>query len=77
MAGAALTTVRSPTLLIVGSEDHIVLDLNRLALEQLQAPASLEIVPGATHVFEEPGAMQEVIRLACAWFGHYLTGAPA
>lgn len=71
MAGKHLAKVRAPTLLIVGGEDHAVLDLNRSALAQLTSESSLEVIPGATHLFEEPGALEEVTRLAKQWFiGH-------
>jgi len=68
LAGAALPRVRAPTLLIVGSHDPVVLDLNRLALAQLTCEAHLEIVPGATHLFEEPGTLEQAAALAAAWF---------
>ena len=64
--------VRAPTLLIVGGRDPIVLDLNRAAMACMRAEARLEIVPGATHLFEEPGALEEVARLARDWFLRYL-----
>ncbi len=72
LAGAALTRVRAPTLLIVGGADHAVLDLNRLALAQLRCPARLSVVPGATHLFEEPGTLDKVIELARDWFVEHL-----
>jgi 4a-hydroxytetrahydrobiopterin dehydratase len=56
--------VQAPTLLIVGGEDHVVIDLNRTAFDQLRSEKQLDIVPGATHLFEEPGALEEVARLA-------------
>jgi putative phosphoribosyl transferase len=68
LAGAALPQVKAPALLIVGGEDVAVLALNQDALESLRAPRRLEVVPGATHLFEEPGALAEVARLAGAWF---------
>lgn len=58
--------------LIVGERDHVVIDLNRDAFERLSCVRRLEIVPGAAHVFEEPGTLEEVTRLARAWFEHYL-----
>jgi alpha-beta hydrolase superfamily lysophospholipase len=64
--------VQSPTLLIVGGLDDVVIDLNRLAYEKLQTKKHLAIVEGATHLFEEPGTLQEVARLAAAWFSRYL-----
>lgn len=76
LAGAAaLRNVRAPTLLIVGGDDSPVIDLNRLAMTQMAAPVSLEIVPGATHLFEEPGALEQVARLARDWFERYLVPA--
>jgi dienelactone hydrolase len=75
LAGVALSRVRAPTLLIVGGEDREVIALNRLALEALgAAEKQLVIVPGATHLFEEPGALDEVARLAASWFSHFLRG---
>ena len=74
MAGAVLGQVRAPTLLIVGGQDVGVLDLNEQAFAQLQCEKSLEIVPGATHLFEEPGALDQVIDLARQWFTRHLTG---
>jgi putative phosphoribosyl transferase len=74
LAGAALGNVTAPTLLIVGGADREVLALNRLALARLRSEAKLEIVPGATHLFEEPGALESVVRLAQHWFlGHFAT----
>jgi putative phosphoribosyl transferase len=72
LAGEALRHVRSPTLLIVGGDDRQVLELNQQALAQLEAEAELEIVPGATHLFEEPGALERVAALARAWFERHL-----
>jgi putative phosphoribosyl transferase len=74
LAGAALIHVRAPTLLIVGENDVEVIELNRAALAQLRCEKQLMIVPGATHLFEEPGALEEVARLACDWFQRHLTG---
>jgi len=76
LAGEALRQVRAPTLLIVGQRDEEVIDLNRIALGHLEAPAMLEIIPGATHLFLEPGAMEKVAVLAVSWFERYLTPAP-
>ena len=71
-----LANVRAPTLLIVGGADTTVLGLNRQALKRLTAPRELVVVPGATHLFEEPGALEEVARLASAWFlRHLVPGA--
>jgi pimeloyl-ACP methyl ester carboxylesterase len=67
-----LPLVRAPTLLIVGGEDVAVIELNRRALAQLRTQADLAIVPGATHLFEEPGALDEVARLARQWFERHL-----
>ena len=72
LAGDALPRVRAPTLLIVGGEDTHVLELNREALERLGGAKALEVVPGATHLFEEPGALDEVARLARDWFTRWL-----
>ncbi len=72
LAGAALEQVRSPTLLIVGELDYQVLDLNRMALLRLPDNAELAVVPGATHLFEEPGTLEEVARLAGEWFALHL-----
>ncbi|HEU4927883.1 MAG TPA: dienelactone hydrolase family protein [Vicinamibacterales bacterium] len=74
LAGRALRAVRSPTLLIVGGADHQVIALNRLACDELGCERHLEIVPGASHLFEERGALEEVAQLAGAWFTHHLTG---
>jgi pimeloyl-ACP methyl ester carboxylesterase len=71
LAGEALARVRAPTLLIVGGNDEPVLELNRDALAQLRAPSRLEVIPGATHLFEEPGALDQVARHAAAWFELY------
>jgi pimeloyl-ACP methyl ester carboxylesterase len=75
LAGDALARVRAPTLLIVGGADTMVLDLNRDALEEIQGPKELIIVPGATHLFEEPGALEEVARIAGDWFVRHLGSA--
>jgi dienelactone hydrolase len=75
LAGAALPDVRAATLLIVGGNDRQVLALNRSALAQLRAQARLEIVPGATHLFVEPGALEAVARLAADWFAAHLVSA--
>ncbi len=73
LAGDELSRVRAPTLLIVGGNDVPVIGMNREALAQLRAEKKLEIVPGATHLFEEPGALEEVARLAAGWFVRYLS----
>jgi putative phosphoribosyl transferase len=72
LAAAALREVRAPTLLIVGGADREVLALNQAALAQLTCPRNLRVVPRATHLFEEPGALEEVARLAGEWFARYL-----
>lgn len=73
LAGPALRRVRAPTLLIAGGRDVPVIDLNEQAMAQMQADTvRLDIVPGATHLFEEPGALPEVARLAREWFARYL-----
>lgn len=73
LAGAALPLVTAPTLLIVGGLDTAVIGMNRQAQAEMQARVVLEIVPGATHLFEEPGALDCVADLASAWFERYLT----
>jgi putative phosphoribosyl transferase len=73
LAGPALPRVKAPTLLIVGGEDTPVIGMNEEAFAQLRCEKRLEIVPGATHLFEESGALEQVARLARDWFGHYLT----
>jgi dienelactone hydrolase len=76
LAGSALRRVRAPTLLIVGGADTQVLELNRRALDLLgAAKKQLVVVPGASHLFEEPGALDHVARLAAHWFSDYLPGA--
>src|SRR5262245_39079491 len=76
LAGYALLVVRAPTLLIVGGEDGVVIRLNRAALERLGSPVKhVEIVPGASHLFEEPGKLEVVARLAADWFTRYLGGS--
>ncbi|MYX76975.1 phosphoribosyltransferase family protein [Streptomyces sp. SID3915] len=72
LAGADLAAVRAPTLLIVGEDDTTVIDLNRRAREALHCENRLEIVPGATHLFEEPGALEQVAELARDWFTAHL-----
>jgi len=81
LAAPRLAEVRAPTLLIVGGLDSVVIDLNRQALAELRCDAALEIVPGATHLFEEPGTLDAVQDLAAGWFSRHLaaaaTAAPA
>jgi putative phosphoribosyl transferase len=72
MAGKALPEVKAPTLLIVGGNDPVVIDLNRDALSQLKVDRDLVIISGATHLFEEPGTLEEVARLSAGWFQKYL-----
>src|SRR5205823_11682576 len=74
LAGEALPRVQAPTLLIVGGEDDVVIGLNQRALTQMHCEAKLEIVPGATHLFEEPGALDRVADLAADWFVHHTAG---
>ncbi|MGT2460750.1 dienelactone hydrolase family protein [Sinomonas atrocyanea] len=74
LAGPRLSAVRAPTLLIVGGADRQVLELNREAAAQLTCRHRLEIVPGATHLFEETGALDAVARLARDWFAEHLVG---
>lgn len=72
LAGTALRRVRAPTLLIVGGRDYQVIELNEQALRQLTCTKQMEIVPGATHLFEEPGTLEQVFELARDWFTRYL-----
>ena len=75
LAGAALEEIHVPVLLIVGSNDHTVLNWNRQAFGRLQGDKKLEIIPGATHLFEEPGALEKVAQLARSWFQQRLAHA--
>ena len=79
LAGPALPHVRAPTLLVVGGEDDLVIELNREAMRDLRCEKRMVIVPRATHLFEEPGALENVSRLAREWFETYLPrlSAPA
>lgn len=77
LAGDSLPRVEAPTLLIVGANDDLVLELNRAALRRLRADARLEIVPGATHLFEEPGTLEVAADLARGWFERHLARRPA
>jgi putative phosphoribosyl transferase len=72
LAGDALPRVRAPTLLIVGGNDGPVIDMNRAAMFEMRAPVQLEIVPGASHLFEEPGTLERVAALARGWFVEHL-----
>lgn len=75
LAGPLLARVRAPTLLIVGGHDEPVIQMNRDAMQQMPGRVTLEIVPGATHLFEEPGTLEQVASLAGDWFVQYLTPA--
>ena len=77
LAGAALPRVIAPTLLIVGGWDSAVIQMNRDAMSQMRAEVKLEIVPGASHLFEEPGALDRVTALAGEWFTRHLQPAAA
>jgi pimeloyl-ACP methyl ester carboxylesterase len=72
LTGPSLSRVQAPTLLIVGGDDTDVLELNREAFERIPATKKLEVVPGATHLFEEPGALETVAQLAIQWFQQHL-----
>jgi len=75
LAGEALARVKAPTLLIVGGDDVEVIALNRQAMAEMVAPVRLKIVPGATHLFEEPGALESVAALAARWFDEHIGGS--
>jgi len=75
LAGDALPKVEAPTLLIVGGEDDVVIDLNEQARAQMRCEVKIEIVPGATHLFEEPGALEQVAKLASDWFLLHAAGS--
>jgi putative phosphoribosyl transferase len=77
LAGDALPKVQAPTLLIVGGNDDIVIELNEMARDQMRCEVKLEIVPGATHLFEEPGALEKVAKLASDWFVNHIGAASA
>jgi putative phosphoribosyl transferase len=72
LAGDTLPKVQAPTLLIVGGNDDIVIELNEMARDQMRCEVKLEIIPGATHLFEEPGALEKVAKLASDWFSFRL-----
>lgn len=72
LAGDSLTQIETPTLLIVGGNDPVVIELNEQALQKMKCVKKLEIIPGATHLFEEPGTLEKVAVLAEEWFSHYL-----
>jgi putative phosphoribosyl transferase len=71
LAGDALARVQAPTLLIVGGEDDVVIDLNEQARARMDCEVKMEIIPGATHLFEEPGTLEQVAKLSAAWFQHH------
>jgi dienelactone hydrolase len=68
LAGDALRRVEAPTLLIIGGDDDVVIELNEMARDRMRCEVKLEIIPGATHLFEEPGALEQVAKLASDWF---------
>jgi putative phosphoribosyl transferase len=74
LAGDALPRVEAPTLLIVGGNDDVVIELNEMARDRMRGEVKLEIIPGATHLFEEPGALEQVAKLASDWFSLHLSG---
>lgn len=74
LAEDSLAKVSAPTLLIVGGEDDVVLDLNKKAMAQMHCTAELHVVPGATHLFEEPGTLEEVAKIAGEWFVKFMKG---
>jgi putative phosphoribosyl transferase len=76
LADAHLPNVRQPTLLIVGERDPVVIDLNRRAMQKMGGKTRLEIIPSATHLFEEPGTLEQVARLARDWFLRHLHPIP-
>ncbi|HZR06209.1 MAG TPA: alpha/beta family hydrolase [Candidatus Udaeobacter sp.] len=75
LAGEALPKVQAPTLLIVGGNDDIVIELNEQARDRMRCEVKLEIIPGATHLFEEPGALEKVARLASDWFVNHIASS--
>jgi putative phosphoribosyl transferase len=74
LAGDALPKVKAATLLIVGGKDDVVIELNEQARAQMRCEMKLQIVPGATHLFEEPGALEQVAKLASDWFVSHIAG---
>ena len=74
LAGDALPKVQAPTSLIVGGNDDIVIELNEMARDQMRCEVKLEIIPGATHLFDEPGGLEQVAKLASDWFALHLSG---
>jgi putative phosphoribosyl transferase len=77
LAGDALPKVQAPTLLIVGGKDDVVIELNEIARDQMRCEVKLEIVPGATHLFQEPGALEKVSKLASDWFVNHIASRTA
>jgi dienelactone hydrolase len=77
LAGEALKRVQAPTLLIVGGEDTAVIRMNQDARREMRGPVELAVVPGATHLFEEPGTLEEVAKLAVHWFDRHLGRQPS
>ena len=77
LAGAALNQVTSPTLLVVGARDLPVIPLNQSAYRELRCDKALELVPGASHLFEEPGTLESAAELAAEWFSRHLKGVPS
>ena len=77
LAGDALPKVQAATLLIVGGNDGIVIELNEMARDQMRCEVKLDIIPGATHLFEEPGALEQVAKLASDWFVDHIGGKTA
>ncbi len=77
LAGEALPAVQASTLLIVGGNDDIVIELNEQARDRMRCEVKLEIIPGATHLFEESGALEKVAKLASDWFVNHIGGKPA
>jgi pimeloyl-ACP methyl ester carboxylesterase len=73
LARPALPYIKAPTLLIVGGRDLPVMAMNRDAFSEMRNEKKLQVIPGATHLFEEPGALEEVARLATNWFANYLS----
>jgi putative phosphoribosyl transferase len=76
LAGSALRRVTCPTLLIVGGDDDLVIDLNEQAMRELRCEKELRIIPGASHLFEEPGTLEQVANAAAAWFSEHLPEEP-
>lgn len=77
LAGEALPKVQAPTLLIVGGEDDVVIELNEQARDRMRCEVKLEIIQGATHLFEEPGALEKVAKLASDWFLNHISAESA